>query len=161
VFSENVFTATACASIANATTARRKRGPSLSRRTGQKGSVFQHCNPWNPTAPAYGRFWIDMPGEDRQRKTVSLGLCRTRSIAKQKLREYIESTGVNSEQSFSTKTFQNRWPTSCTNTLPVSPVIYSPQRADDHSNNVTFSERCTLQARKLVFMPFVDSARRL
>lgn len=104
MFSDDVFTATACASIPNATTARRKRGPSLSRRTGQKGSVFQHCNPWNPTAPAYERFWIDLPGEDRQRKTVSLGVCRTRSIAKQKLREYIESTGVNNEQSFTTKT---------------------------------------------------------
>jgi integrase len=91
-------------SIATATTARRKRGPSLSRRTGQRGSVFQHCDPWNPSAPAYGRFWVDVPGDDRQRKTVSLGVCRTVSIAKQKLREYIDSTGVNSEESFTTKT---------------------------------------------------------
>jgi integrase len=45
-----------------------------------------------------------VPGEERRRKTVSLGLCRTRSIAKQKLREYIESTGVNSKESFTTKT---------------------------------------------------------
>jgi integrase len=91
-------------SIATATTVRRKRGPSLSRRTGQRGSVFQHCNPWDPSAPAYGRFWIDAPGEDRQRKTISLGVCRTVSIAKKKLREYIDSTGVNSEESFTTKT---------------------------------------------------------
>jgi integrase len=95
---------TARATIASATTTRRKRGPSLSRRIGQRGSVFQHCKPWKPKVPAYGRFWVDVPGEYRQRKTVSLGVCRTPSIAKQKLREYIDSTGINSEQSFTTKT---------------------------------------------------------
>jgi integrase len=87
-------------SIAEATTIRRKRGPSLSRRIGQKGNVFQHSKPWNPAEPAYGRFWVDVSGEHRQRKTVSLGPCRTRSIAKQKLREHIDSTGVNSQKSF-------------------------------------------------------------
>ena len=66
--------------------------------------MFQHCKPWSPTAPAYGRFWFDVPGEKRQRRTISLGVCRTSSIAKQKLREYIESTGVNSQQSFTTHT---------------------------------------------------------
>jgi integrase len=76
----------------------------LSRRIGQKGNVFQHCKPWSPEAPAYGRFWIDMPGQDRQRKTVSLGACRTRSIAKQKLREHIESTGINGQEAFKTNT---------------------------------------------------------
>lgn len=64
--------------------------------------MFQHCNPWNPEAPAYGRFWVDVPGEERQRKTISLGVCRTRSIAKQKLREHIESTGINSKEAFTT-----------------------------------------------------------
>jgi integrase len=38
-------------SIALATTKRRKRGPSLSRRVGQRGNVFQHCNQWNPATP--------------------------------------------------------------------------------------------------------------
>jgi integrase len=66
--------------------------------------VFQHCKPWNPKASAYGRFWVDVPGEYRQRKTVSLGVCRTASIAKQKLREYIESTGVNSKKLFEAST---------------------------------------------------------
>jgi len=94
-----------CASIpSEAKTIRRKRGPSLSRRIGQKGSVFQHGKPWNPEATAYGRFWIDLPGGERQRKTVSLGVCRTRSIARQKLCEYIESTGINSKQCFTTTT---------------------------------------------------------
>jgi len=89
-------------SIAEATTIGRKRGPSLSRRVGQKGNVFQHSKPWSPVEPAYGRFWVDVSGEHRQRKTVSLGVCRTRSIAKQKLREHIDSTGVNSQKSFTT-----------------------------------------------------------
>ncbi len=94
-----------CASIpSQATTIRRKRGPSLSRRIGQKGSVFQHSKPWNPEAPAYGRFWMDVPGAQRQRKIVSLGICRTRSIAKQKLCQHIESTGINSNESFTTNT---------------------------------------------------------
>jgi integrase len=87
-------------SIAEATTIRRKRGPSLSRRVGQKGNVFQHSKPWSPVEPAYGRFWVDVSGQNRQRKTVSLGVCRTRSIARQKLREHIDSSGVNNQKSF-------------------------------------------------------------
>jgi integrase len=85
-----------------ATGLRRKRGPSLSRRTGQKGNVFQKESQatWNPSAPAYGRFWIDVPGKERQRKKIALGVCRTASIAKQKLREHIEFSGVNSTQTF-------------------------------------------------------------
>src|SRR5271154_7208325 len=104
VSSEDARPEVTCASIASATTIRRKRGPSLSRRTGQRGNVFQHCKPWNSEAPAYGRFWVDVPGENRQRKTVSLGVCRTHSIAKQKLREYIDSTGVNNQNAFTTNT---------------------------------------------------------
>jgi integrase len=104
VFSERVSTEVEKerGNITPATTIRRKRGPSLSRRVGQKGNVFQHSKPWNPVEPAYGRFWVDVSGEHRQRKTVSLGPCRTRSIAKQKLREHIDSTGVNSQKSFTT-----------------------------------------------------------
>ena len=91
------------ASIASATAIRRKRGPSLSRRTGQRGNVFQKGPSnavWNPAAPAYGRFWIDVPGQDRQRKVIALGVCPTASVAKRKLREYIESSGVNNAQTF-------------------------------------------------------------
>jgi integrase len=62
--------------------------------------VFQHSKQWSPVEPSYGRFWIDVAGESRQRKTVSLGVCRTRSIAKQKLREYIDSTGLNNQSAF-------------------------------------------------------------
>ena len=79
------------------TTMRRKRGPSLSRRTGQVGSVFQQNQiSWNPAAPAYGRYWFDAP-EGRKRRVVSLGQCTTRTVAKRKLREEIEAEGINSE----------------------------------------------------------------
>jgi integrase len=78
----------------------------MSRRTGQRGSVFQKgvSQGWNPQATAYGRFWIDIPGEDRKRKTVSLGVCPTRSVAKRKLRDYIEESGINDEEFFKAAT---------------------------------------------------------
>ena len=67
----------------------RRRGPSLSRRIGQTGNVFQHGHKgWNPSAPAYGRFWIDILSGAPE--SISLGICPTRSIAKQKLREHID-----------------------------------------------------------------------
>lgn len=76
----------------------------MSRRIGQKGNVFQHSQNWDPAGKTYGRFWIDLPGSKRQRRTITLGVCRTPSIAKQKLREYIETTGVNSKQTFTSTT---------------------------------------------------------
>jgi len=82
--------------LATARTIRRKRGPSLSRRTGQTGSVFQqNQTSWNPAAPAYGRYWYDVP-KGRKRRVISLGVCATRTIAKRKLREQIEAEGINS-----------------------------------------------------------------
>src|SRR5271154_968422 len=79
----------------------RRRGPCMSRRTGQTGSVYQpNHKTWNPKAPCYGRYLIDVPGSARKRTTVPLGICRTPSIAKQKLREHLEATGVNTKQSF-------------------------------------------------------------
>jgi integrase len=85
-------------------TAIRRRGPALSRRIGQKGSVFQHSQKWDPAGKTYGRFWVDVPSRRRQRRTIALGVCRTPSIAKQKLREYIETTGINSKQTFTSTT---------------------------------------------------------
>ena len=85
-------------------TAIRRRGPSLSRRIGQKGSVFQHSQKWDPAGKTYGRFWVDVPGCRRQRRTIALGVCRTSSVAKQKLQEYIETTGVNNKQTFTSTT---------------------------------------------------------
>jgi integrase len=52
------------------------------------------------TALAYGRFWQDVPGADPRRVVISLGVCRTRSIAERKLAEYIEKLGINSVQTF-------------------------------------------------------------
>ena len=72
----------------------------MSRRIGQKGSVFQRSQKWDPVGKTYGRFWVDVPGRRRQRRTIALGVCRTPSIAKQKLRDYIETTEVNSKQTF-------------------------------------------------------------
>jgi len=92
-----------CDSIAPATAPARRRGPSLSRRVGQNGNVFQHCKTWNPKAPAYGRYWIDTPN-GRRRRTVTLGPCRTRTIARQKLRTHIEAEGINKPQIFTTNT---------------------------------------------------------
>src|ERR1700730_18150824 len=69
----------------------RRRGPSLSRRTGQAGTVVQHSKTWDGTAPAYGKYWQDLPGSsERKRRTIPLGVCRTKSVARQRLREYLE-----------------------------------------------------------------------
>src|ERR1035437_1216636 len=65
-------------------TAIRRRGPTLSRRIGQKGSVFQRSQKWDPAGKTYGRFWVDVPGRRRQRRTIALGVCRTPSIADRK-----------------------------------------------------------------------------
>jgi integrase len=79
----------------------RRRGPSLSRRTGQAGTVVQHSKTWDATAPAYGKFWQDLPGSSqRKRRTISLGVCRTKSVARQRLREFLEREGVNSKEAF-------------------------------------------------------------
>jgi integrase len=39
-------------------------------------------------------------GPERKRRTISLGVCRTKSVARQRLREYLEREGVNSKQAF-------------------------------------------------------------
>ena len=63
--------------------------------------MFQHSPTWDPTALAYGKFWQELPGSpERKRRTISLGVCRSKSIARQRLREYIERAGINSKESF-------------------------------------------------------------
>ena len=62
--------------------------------------MFQQSKPWNPKAQSYGRFWIDVPEAGRKQKTVTLGPCPTRSVARQRLRDYIEKSGVNSKELF-------------------------------------------------------------
>jgi hypothetical protein len=84
---------------------RRKRGPSLNRRTGQTGNVFQqgHTKQWNPATPAYGRYWVDT-SECRKRRTVVLGICATRTLARRKLREHIDREGINGNMAFAATT---------------------------------------------------------
>lgn len=86
----------------DAVAAPRRRGPCLARRTYQAGSVYQKGKQkqWDSEAPAYGRYWADVPGDRPRRITISLGVCRTRSIAQRKCAEYIENAGVNSTQQF-------------------------------------------------------------
>jgi integrase len=67
---------------------------------------------WDDSAPAYGRYWKDVAGMRPRRVVVSLGICRTRSIAERKCAEEIEKLGINSTQSFiestSTITFKQQ-----------------------------------------------------
>ena len=92
-------------SIASAITAqRRKRGPSLSRRKGQAGSIFvkSECNKGtcqHKVCPKYGRFYVDRLGQDRERVAIALGSV-TKSAAIKALKEHIQSLGINSAESF-------------------------------------------------------------
>ncbi len=74
----------------------------LLNRKGQRGNVYQahYLEKWNPQAPAYGRFWIDVQSGERGRRTVSLGRCATQSVARLRLREYIERAGINATSTF-------------------------------------------------------------
>ena len=75
---------------------------SLFKRRGQQGNVYQahQHGKWNPRSSAYGRFWIDVSDGERERRTVSLGMCATQWVARLRLREYIERAGVSSERAF-------------------------------------------------------------
>ncbi len=102
---DDMTSALTLGNIPTATAIRRKRGPSLSRRIGQKGSVFQHGHPkkWEPTGLAYGRYWVDV-AQERKRRTVPLGVCPTKSDARRKLREHIDAEGINDNNSFTANT---------------------------------------------------------
>ena len=71
-------------------------------RKGQRGNVYQphFLEKWNPQVSAYGRFWIDVQSGGRRRKTVSLGRCATQSVARLRLRDYIERAGINVTSTF-------------------------------------------------------------
>jgi hypothetical protein len=55
---------------------------------------------WNPRSSAYGRFWIDVADGERNRRTVSLGLCATQWVARLRLREYIERADLSFKHTF-------------------------------------------------------------
>jgi integrase len=105
--------------IVSVTPKRRRKGPSMSRRRGQTGYVWQKNqsgnNKWDSAAPAYGQVWIDAPGRERRRKFYLLGVCRTKSEAKRRLKEMIERDRINSTveitQSIDSITFdqQSEW----------------------------------------------------
>ena len=94
-----------------------QRGKSLVRRKYQQGYVFQRnrkkSDPWLPKEPAYVRFWRDVPGQaEFQHALLSLGICKTRTIAERTAAEKLEQVGVNSTQTFiestSTITFKQQ-----------------------------------------------------
>ena len=77
----------------------------MARRVYQAGSVFQKGRSvdekWDEEAPAYVRYWRDVPGESEARREYhALGVCRTRSIAERMAREFLERIGLNSVQAF-------------------------------------------------------------
>ena len=88
----------------------------MSRRRGQTGYVWQKkqngSKQWNLTASAYGQVWVDVPGKERERKFYQLGVCRSRSEAKRRLKEMIERDGINSAvemtQSIDSATFEQQ-----------------------------------------------------
>lgn len=55
---------------------------------------------WNPNAFAYGRYWEDVNAGPRCRKTVPLGRCRTKTVARQKLRDYLAENKINDVETF-------------------------------------------------------------
>ena len=68
-----------------------RRGKSMSRRTGQNGTVEQRNGAWR------GRFLVDVPGQvERQKRSVVLGFKKnmTKSEAKRKLKEIIRQKGI-------------------------------------------------------------------
>jgi integrase len=68
-----------------------RRGKSMSRRTGQNGTVEERNGAWR------GRFLIDVPGQvERQKRSVVLGFKKnmTKSEAKRKLKEIIRQEGI-------------------------------------------------------------------
>jgi integrase len=100
--------------ILNATTRTvHRRGKSMSRRTGQNGTVEQRNGAWR------GRFLVDVPGQvERQKRSVVLGSKKdmTKSEAKHKLKEIIRQEGIDlptyvipSTQSFAQKVEQWEW----------------------------------------------------
>src|SRR6266852_4872956 len=87
-----------------------RRGKSMSRRTGQNGTVEVRNGAWR------GRFLVDVPGQmERQKRSVVLGFKKdmTKSEAKRKLKEIIRQEGIDlptyvipSTQSFAQKVEQ-------------------------------------------------------
>jgi integrase len=69
----------------------RRRGKSMSRRTGQNGTVEERNGAWR------GRYLVDVPGQvERQKRSAVLGFKKemTKAEAKRKLKEIIRNEGI-------------------------------------------------------------------
>src|SRR5262245_40445548 len=82
-----------------------RRGKSLARRTYQQGYVYQRgrkrSDVWLPKEPSYVQFWVDVPGQEKQKRHDSaLGRHRTRTAAERAAAEKLEQLGINSAQTF-------------------------------------------------------------
>jgi integrase len=83
--------ASATIPVATIQAVHRKRGKSMSRRTGQHGTVEERNGAWR------GRYLIDVPGQmERQKRSVVLGFKKdlTKSEARRKLKEIIHQEGI-------------------------------------------------------------------
>jgi integrase len=75
-------------------TPNRKRGKSMSFRSGQSGTVVRKGQMW------HGRYYVDIPGEEKRRRaSVPLGSIHTvnKPKAKRKLRAHLEKMGLNED----------------------------------------------------------------
>lgn len=76
----------------------------MARRTYQAGYVFQRGKTkhdrWDVNATAFARYWADVPGQQKHHRLLTLGICRTRTIAERACMQQLEQLGVNSIQQF-------------------------------------------------------------
>jgi len=141
------------------------------RRNWQAGRVYQEgrkkSDPWLPTMVAYVQYWRDVPGQaEPKRGFVSLGVCRTRTIAVRKAAEKLEELGINSTQSFrestSNITFQEQgeiWLQSLSNRKrnPLEQTTIDTWRyALDKWMYPFFGERYLADVTNLAMKEFVD-----
>jgi integrase len=79
----------------------------MSRRVGQNGSIFVksncklgRCKHSKGLCPKYGRYWKDVAGQtQRERVVIPFGEV-TKTVAAQRLKEHIQSAGVDSVETF-------------------------------------------------------------
>ena len=141
------------------------------RRNWQAGRVYQEgrkkSDPWLPTMVAYVQYWRDVPGQaEPKRGFVSLGVCRTRTVAERKAAEKLEELGINSTQSFrestSNITFQEQgeiWLQSLSNRKrnPLEQTTIDTRRyALDKWMYPFFGERYLADVTNLAMKEFVD-----
>ena len=77
----------------------------MARRTYQQGYIYQRgrkrSDVWLPKELAYVQFWVDVPGQEKQKRhDLALGCHRTRTAAERAAAEKLEQLGINSAQTF-------------------------------------------------------------